>query len=119
MEVAEVHGRLIKLMNEKNMSSYQLAKLMGANPSGIYNMFSRGTMPTIDTLDSMCKALELTLSEFFVFAESSRNIGYVSNDELGLLEIYRPMSAFGKERLKAYAEGILASENGNQEQNKS
>ncbi len=37
-------------------------------------------------------------------------MGYVSDDELILLETYRNTTNAGRERIKAYAEGIYAAE---------
>ena len=112
MKVTDIHEHIRKLLREKNMTLYQLSKKMEVTPSGLYNMYSRGTMPSIDTLERICNALEITLSDFFIFAGNPKNIGYISDEELAFLEIYRPLSILAKERLKAYAKGSLESETG-------
>ena len=113
MEVADVHKRMKELMEERNLSPYKLAKKMDMTPSAIYNMLRRKTMPKIETIERVCDAIDISVSDFFVFTGTDRNMGYVSDDELILLETYRNTTNAGRERIKAYAEGICAAEKNN------
>lgn len=110
MQVEDVHKRMDDLIKERNLTPYQLAKQMGVTPSSIYNMKKRGTMPTIETVEKFCQALDISMSDFFTFADKSANTRYVSSDESKLLDNFRAISLHGRERLQAYAEGILATE---------
>lgn len=110
MVVANVHKRMKELMEERNLSPYKLAKKMDMTPSAIYNMLRRKTMPKIETIERVCDAIDISVSDFFVFTGTDRNMGYVSDDELLLLEIYRSTTNAGRDRIKAYAEDVYAAE---------
>lgn len=53
------------LLKERNWSIYRLAQVSGINPSTLGNLFARNNVPTIPTLERICEALDITLSEFF------------------------------------------------------
>ncbi|OJU13376.1 MAG: transcriptional regulator [Clostridiales bacterium 43-6] len=52
-------------MDERGWTEYRLHKESGVPQSTLSNMFKRDTAPTIPTLESICKAFGLTLSQFF------------------------------------------------------
>ncbi len=60
------------------MSSYELAKRDGMAQSSLYNMFERGTMPKIETLDRLCKGMGIDMSDFFVVWSKPRAGGYLT-----------------------------------------
>lgn len=66
----DVIQKLNELRLERNMSVYRLAELSGLNQSTLANTFSRGTVPSIRTLELICETLGVTLSQFFAENES-------------------------------------------------
>ncbi len=52
-------------MEERGWTSYQLAKQSGLSHSTITNIFKRNNAPTIPTLEAVCQAFGITLSQFF------------------------------------------------------
>ncbi len=54
-----------KLLDDRNWSMYKLSKFSGVSQSTLSNMFSRNNDPSISTLEHICKAFGITLSEFF------------------------------------------------------
>ena len=66
----DVIKKLNELRLERNLSVYRLAELSGLNQSTLANIFSRGTIPSITTLEAVCETLGLTLSQFFAEGES-------------------------------------------------
>lgn len=52
-------------MNLRGWSEYRLAKEAGLSQSTISNIFKRNTLPSIPTLEIMCSAFGITLSQFF------------------------------------------------------
>lgn len=52
-------------MNPRGWSEYRLAKEAGLSQSTISNIFKRNTLPSIPTLEIMCSAFGITLSQFF------------------------------------------------------
>lgn len=61
----DVLKRLKNIMNEKGISEYKLSKLSNVPQSTINSMFHKYNNPTIYTLESLCKGLDITMSEFF------------------------------------------------------
>ena len=57
--------KINKLRLEKGWSVYRLSVESGLPQSTITNMFNRETLPSISTLESICAALEISLSDFF------------------------------------------------------
>lgn len=62
----DVLKRLKDIMDQRGWTEYKLAKESDLSQSTISNMFARNTLPTIPTLEAICKALKISLSEFFL-----------------------------------------------------
>lgn len=54
-----------ELCRERNWTHYELAKQANVPQSTIVNLFARTNQPTIGTLEKLCAAFEITLSQFF------------------------------------------------------
>ena len=61
----DVHAKLKQLMKDRGWSEYRLSKECGLSESTLANIFKRGTMPSISTLETICNAFGITLSQFF------------------------------------------------------
>ena len=61
--------RLRQLMAERNWTMYRLAKEGDLSHSTVKNIFSRNTIPSIDTLERICKAFGITIAQFFAEGE--------------------------------------------------
>lgn len=61
--------RLKQLLNERGWTEYRLAKECGLSESTIANIFRRNTVPSIDTLEAICRGFRITLSQFFADCE--------------------------------------------------
>ena len=61
----DVYQRLRQLMKERNWSVYKLAQNCGLSQSTLANIFKRNTVPSIPTLERICKGFGITLSQFF------------------------------------------------------
>lgn len=62
--------RLKQLLKERNWTEYRLAKEGGLSMSTLQNIYKRNTIPTIDTLERICNAFGITLSQFFAEGET-------------------------------------------------
>lgn len=71
MDRKEIGKKIEKLRKERNMSQYQLAMDAGLSTSYIPDLEKGLKCPTVETLDSICYALHITLSEFFSNSEES------------------------------------------------
>ena len=57
--------RLQQLLKERNWTVYRLSINCDMPQSTINNIFMRNTMPSIPTLELICKGFGITLSQFF------------------------------------------------------
>lgn len=57
--------KLKELLNEQGWTEYRLAVRSGLSQSTIANIFRRNTVPSIGTLEAICKGFGITLSQFF------------------------------------------------------
>lgn len=92
----EVLARIRQLLAERNWSIYKLSKESGVSQSTLSNMFSRNNSPSISTLEEICKAFGITLSQFF--SEDGEPMTLDSEQSL-LLERWARLS---KEQRKAF-----------------
>lgn len=61
----DVLTKIKKQRDERGWSDYKLAQEAGLRQSTLSSMFKKNNMPTIPTLEALCKAFGLTLSQFF------------------------------------------------------
>ena len=79
--------RINKLRLEKNWSVYRLSVESGIPQSTLTNMFNRETLPSITTLEMLCNAFGITLSEFFL--EEPIDADSIGEEEF--LELYNSL----------------------------
>lgn len=61
----DAQKRIKQLMEERGWTDYRLAKESGLSHSTVTNMFKRNNAPTLPTLEAVCAAFGITLSQFF------------------------------------------------------
>jgi len=61
----DAQKRIRQLMEERGWTDYRLAKEANLSHSTVTNMFNRNNAPTLPTLEAVCKAFGITLSQFF------------------------------------------------------
>lgn len=95
----DVLGKIERIKNEKGWSTYQLAYESGLTQSTLFNMFKRKTMPSLVTLERICDAFGMTLSEFFSDEEKTY---CVSEDEKTVINVYRSLDYENKQKVLIY-----------------
>lgn len=96
--------RIKEICKARNWSVYRLAKESGVAYSSLNNMFNRNTEPTLPTLTSLCKGLNITLSDFF--SDKDLDIIPLNADSKELLTSYNNLSPRSKYLAKAYIKGL-------------
>ncbi|MDO4314089.1 MAG: helix-turn-helix transcriptional regulator [Eubacteriales bacterium] len=61
----ETLEKLNQLLQERGWTEYRLAKECGLSESTIANIYRRNSVPSITTLEAICKGFGITLSQFF------------------------------------------------------
>ena len=64
-DATDTDERIKQLLDERGWSSYRLAKEAGISDATINNLFRQNTLPTIPTLEAICRGFGITLSQFF------------------------------------------------------
>lgn len=65
----DTNDRLQKLLTARGWSRYQLAKNSNLSDSTLANIYKRNNVPSIPTLEAICKGFGITLSQFFADGE--------------------------------------------------
>ncbi len=65
----DVLGRITYYRKKKGWSEYQLSEMSGLTQSTISSWYRKNIIPTIPSLEKICAAFEITLSQFFVTDE--------------------------------------------------
>ena len=65
----DTHERLRQLLNERGWTEYRLAKNCGLSESTIANIYRRNTIPSLATLEAICKGFGITMAQFFAEGE--------------------------------------------------
>ena len=84
-------------MKLRDWSEYRLAKEADLSQSTIANIFRRNTIPSIPTIECICKAFGLSLSQFFADMDDSDGS---DEGERELLMIWNTLSKEQKVLLK-------------------
>ena len=57
--------RIKTLMEQRGWSAYRLSKNCGLSENTIATILKRNSLPSISTLEAICKGFGITMSEFF------------------------------------------------------
>lgn len=61
----DTNERLQRLLKERGWSMYRLSLQSGLSQATLANIFRRNTVPSITTLEAICKGFGITMSQFF------------------------------------------------------
>jgi len=61
----DTNEKIRYLLEQNGWSEYRLARNSGLADSTVINIFKRNTVPSIPTLEAICKGFGITLSQFF------------------------------------------------------
>lgn len=99
----DVLNRIKKLRDERGWSNYRLAKVAGISESSLNNMFRLNNLPTIPTLESICRGFDITLSQFF--AEDDEAVT-LKEEQREMLRTWDSLSKKQKEALLEFLKMI-------------
>ncbi|MBQ8615370.1 MAG: helix-turn-helix transcriptional regulator [Clostridia bacterium] len=100
----DILNKIKDLTKEKKWTIYKLSEASGIPQSTLSNMFTRKTLPSITTLNQLCEAFNITMSEFFI--EESNT----SSDELYVISKYRELSQKNKTITKDLINSMLKNQ---------
>ena len=98
-----VLNKIKMLQQDRGMSMSQLANKAGLTPSTLSALFQRNNQPTIPTLEAICKAFGITISQFF--ADSNLPVD-LTPEQACLLENWNRLSENQKDAVLALLKSI-------------
>ncbi len=85
----DIIAKIEKLKSERGWTDYELAQQSMLTQSTIASIKARKSPPKIDTLQSICNAFGITLSQFFL---ENEKIEVLSETEKILLDNFRKLT---------------------------
>jgi len=85
----DINKKIESLRFQRGWSIYELAQESGITQSTLTSMLKRGNPPKIDTLQCICEAFGITLSQFFMDDEE---LEVLSKTEKELISLFRRTS---------------------------
>lgn len=92
----DVLERILELRKARNWTEYQLAEKSGLTQSTISSWYRKKIIPTIPSLEKVCNAYGITLSQFFL--EHSATVDLTEN-QLELIEAVNKLDSKQMESL--------------------
>lgn len=80
--------RIKYLLEQRGWSAYRLSKNSGLSENTIATILKRNSLPSVSTLEAICKGFGITMSEFFAEGELIE----VSPDTKQLIEYWAGLS---------------------------
>lgn len=80
----DILDKITRMRLERNWSEYQLAEKSGLTQSTISSWYRKNMLPSIPSLEKICEAYGITLSQFFL--EKGDDTIQVSDQQKRLLE---------------------------------
>ncbi|WP_195282630.1 helix-turn-helix domain-containing protein [Harryflintia acetispora] len=99
----DVLARIRGLMEEKNLNEYKLSQLSGVPQSTLNSLFNRNYIPSIPTLELICKGLGLTMAEFMSEGETPATL---SPEQLKMFQKWSKLTRHQKEALMKLIESM-------------
>lgn len=106
MDIKAIHNRIDELCKERNWSYYKLAKEAGFQQSTLKPIIKEKNMPSLYTLNKICMACDISLSDFF----SSHYFNKNQDDHNELQYLLAALSPQDKKLVKIYIYGLLHKE---------
>lgn len=99
-----VLNRILQLRTERNWSEYQLAQKANITQSTISTWYRKNTIPSVPSLEKICNAFDMTLSEFFI--EDNAKTAELSAAKCKLLHYSERLTSAQLEQLLRFLESL-------------
>ncbi len=83
------------MQKQRGWSDYKIAKEAGLSPNTVSNIYRRNNVPSIPTLEALCKAFGITMAQFF----AEDNLVELTPEIKELVEMWSALPEFRKAAL--------------------
>jgi len=99
----DILDKIVELRKERNWTEYQLAEKAGLAQSTISTWYRKRMIPTIPSLEKICDAFGITLSEFFLDKNfQSDYIVQLTSEQYDIMEATSKLDSAQKKALLAF-----------------
>lgn len=102
MDIKLISQRITKLCDQRNWSYYRLSKEAGFEQSTLKSISKEKNMPSLYTLEKICTAFDITISDFF-----DDEIFQTENKSQTFLKLWKELDSNDKEKVLIYIAGLL------------
>lgn len=106
MKIEAINKRISQLCKMREMSYYRLAKEGNLSESVLSAIRKEKNLPSLETLEKICKAINITMSEFF----NSELFEINTKSKELYIALWQELSATDKEKVLIYMHGLLHKE---------
>ena len=99
----DVLNRITELKERRGWTDYELAERCGLTQSTISAWYRKNYDPTISSLEKVCKAFDMTLSQFFATNDDSVDL---TPEQRNMLENWNALSKKQKESILTLMENM-------------
>ncbi|WP_195572469.1 helix-turn-helix domain-containing protein [Paenibacillus sp. 1001270B_150601_E10] len=101
----QIGDRLRKFRREKKLTTTQLSKQSGVTQSTISEIENNNRSPQLDTLEKICQALEISMTELLY--EAQNNSFPLTDEERLILKVFYQLNIEEREALKTLVTSLL------------
>lgn len=98
-----VLDRIVELRTERNWTEYQLAEKSGLTQSTISSWYRKDLSPSIPSLEKICDAYDITMSQFFLEDSTTTDLTPI---QMELIESSHKLNAQQMERLISFIQSL-------------
>ena len=99
----DILKRIYELRVDRGWSEYQLAEASEISQSTISSWYRKDMLPSIGSLEKICKGLGITMSQFF---DDSNGSGSLTDDQSRLLRGWERLTPGQRESLLVFLESL-------------
>jgi len=104
MEEFDPIRRIQDLCAERGWSYYQLAKASGMTYSTLNTLIHKQNMPSLPTLQKLCRGFGISLTDFF---EPGKSLSGLTDDQAQCLSLFSKLSKEDRLLAIAFMNGLL------------
>lgn len=113
MDIQSIHKRISELCKQKQWTYYKLAKEAGFSQSTLKSIVKEKYMPNLYTINKICDALNISLSDFF----KSELFDYKIKTDNTHIMLWSKLREQDREKVLIYMYGLLHEEIPQKEEN--
>ena len=102
-----IADKITFLCEKRDINKYRLSQLSGISQSSLGRIMAQENLPSLITLEKICAALDVTLSQFFQEGNSEN----LTEKQKEVLRIWNNLSTNEQETVMSMLRGLLKYEN--------